>query len=96
MVPQGIPHSAFLGWDRDDQDKALAWHKHERERCQMCGTHESDWEVTRFPYETRLHICKGCEHLDWAREDESTRGPGRSVTLRPTNALLRERGVIRG
>ena len=32
-----VPHSQFLGWDRDDRDKAIAHHLQERSRCTGCG-----------------------------------------------------------
>ena len=43
-MPKGIPHSVFLDWLPNDQDKALAFVRYENRRCPKCRTHEEDWE----------------------------------------------------
>lgn len=94
-APLGIPHSEFLGWEHDDQDKALAWHRQQNESCNRCGTHPDDWKATRFPYTHGIEVCRGCEMLDWTREDEAAKGPGRYPVLKPSKSLLTARGVLK-
>lgn len=72
-VPLGIPHSEFLGWSDDDQDKALAWLAHEREKCGRCGTTKAQWDPaqggSRFAFVADVDRCMGCEVLDMANRD---------------------------
>lgn len=85
-VPLGLPHSQFLSWSDDDQDKALAWTLDSRDRCHGCGTRADEWEPdkggSRNAYEAKLHICPGCERRSWAREEEGVGSrPGVYVRL---------------
>lgn len=59
--PHGIPHSAFLSWDRDDRDKALWWHIHQLQACPGCGTRSEDWADDPHAYEAQPVHCRGCE-----------------------------------
>lgn len=43
-MPLGIPHSTFLSWPLDDQDKALAYQAVQRETCPDCGTRGDHWQ----------------------------------------------------
>lgn len=74
--PRALPHSAFLAWTDDDQDKALAWQQFERSVCPGCGTREDEWERDRFAYVGDLYRCPGCEVLSQERENapEHARG----------------------
>lgn len=71
----GIPHSAFLGWDVDDQDKALAWQQVQRTTCSGCGTRPEEWDPTvggdRYAYVADARRCPGCEVLAQAQRDLS-------------------------
>jgi hypothetical protein len=74
-VPLGIPHSTFLQWDEEDQDKAIAWSIEERSRCSRCGTKPQDWLDERGrvleppPYRATDRRCYGCATLDSHREE---------------------------
>jgi hypothetical protein len=73
-VPLGIPHSQFLRWDTDDQDKALAHMVLTRTTCGKCGTIPEDWldsegkELDDPPYKVSSRYCPGCATLEAARE----------------------------
>jgi len=73
--PRGIPHSQFLSWDPDDQDKALAWMLHEGEKCPGCGTFPSEWlddegyPVDPEPYDPKSLLCVGCKTLAEKQEE---------------------------
>lgn len=72
--PIGLPHSRFLSWDPDDQDKAMAWVFHKASRCSQCGTFPEEWldgdgmPVYPPPYMAGSEICLGCETLDAERK----------------------------
>jgi len=72
-VPIGIPHSVFLGWSDDDQDKALAWVSAEAEKCSRCRTTAAEWDPkqggSRTAYVADESRCLGCEVLDMAARD---------------------------
>jgi hypothetical protein len=74
-VPLGLPHSVFLGWDPDDQDKALAWGAQEQAKCQRCRTDPAEWDPklggSRTAYIVEDRRCLGCELLDMASRDLS-------------------------
>jgi hypothetical protein len=91
----GIPHSVFLGWKIDDQDKALAWMLYERSRCPRCGTFPEEWldedgrNVEPPPYYLRTRACLGCATLepieDRLRKDKRDRHTSAYLsTLPPT------------
>lgn len=71
-VPLGIPHSVFLSWDVDDQDKALAWRAEQSLRC-SCGTRPDEWDPkqggSRVAYLAQTRQCLGCEELARGRRD---------------------------
>ena len=79
---KGIPHSQFLDWSVEDQQKVMASLLEERSRCKSCGTSEWEWESDRFAYSAAQHICNGCMRLDAANED-SNRSPGAKMVLVP-------------
>jgi hypothetical protein len=74
-VPQGIPHSVFLGWDHLDQDKAIAWTLEQRKICGGCGTRKSEWDSDRNAYIGHIEVCPGCEVI--AQEQENAQHSGR-------------------
>lgn len=82
-MPLGIPHSEFLSWDPLDQDKALAYTRDQRSRCQMCGTAEREWEDDPYAYDPVVNICPGCERLDHMRGDDAAKMAGARVILTP-------------
>lgn len=51
-------------WLPDDQDKALAWNRRQRELCSGCGTHSDEWKDDPDAYVGWLESCKGCERLE--------------------------------
>lgn len=56
-----IPHSKFLKWDREDQEKALAQFAYERQRCTNCGIHPDDWPDHTIPmFDAVAETCPGC------------------------------------
>lgn len=59
--PRGIPHSVFLGWDRADQAKALAWQARHQATCQGCGTRRDQWKRNRDAFEPVEDRCPGCD-----------------------------------
>lgn len=67
-VPLGIPHSKFLSWSPDDQDKALAYQRAKLEICNECGTREKEWEEDRDAYVADTRRCPGCERLETERD----------------------------
>lgn len=73
-MPLGIPHSRFLGWQEGDQDKALAWLMHDRNRCPYCGTQPDAWigedrkSLEPPPYTVKAKRCYGCIALKDERE----------------------------
>lgn len=75
-MPLGLPHSTFLGWSDDDQDKALAWQLEQRLCCGRCGTRRDEWDPERGgdrnAYVADVTRCSGCEVLDQAQRDLAT------------------------
>jgi len=68
-VPLGIPHSVFLSWDPDDQDKALAYMRAKAEICTTCGTRQAEWDEDRYAYIGEMKRCVGCELLEMEQEN---------------------------
>ncbi len=72
-VPLGIPHSEFLSWPADDQDKAMAYLAEQSQRCKGCGTRSADWDPkqggSRTAFVADVSRCLGCEVLDMAKRD---------------------------
>lgn len=64
--PAGIPHSQFLAWSQDDQDKALGWLIDKGEKCPGCGTYPDEWldedgvPHEEEPYELHDMVCRAC------------------------------------
>lgn len=76
-MPLGIPHSAFLAWDEDDQDLALAWNLYRASGCPQCGLHDDEWrdergrDVNPPPYEVVTLRCAWCKAMsDFKRSSE--------------------------
>lgn len=73
-APLGIPHSVFLKWDPDDQDKAIAWSRRQKARCPGCGTIPEDWMDGGKPKEHPPYVadsfkCMGCLTLEYSNEE---------------------------
>ena len=79
----GIPHSAFLGWDPDDQDKALGFEREMAKVCSGCGTHKEAWEKDRFAYVPNSWQCPGCELLERERQTIPDQAKGVKTFLEP-------------
>lgn len=86
-VPLGIPHSEFLGWDEDDQDKAVAYGQYQRTKCDGCGTAREDW-THPDAYIADVEICPGCERLEQERENDVAKARGAKVGLLPRDVAL--------
>lgn len=82
MVPLGIPHSEFLSWSEDDQDKALAFQRAQLEICSTCGTREAEWEADRFAYVGEAVRCPGCEVLEMERDNVPENAKGVHLRLK--------------
>lgn len=86
----GIPHSEFLSWPDEEQDKHLALYLHEQGRCPHCGTVPDDWldddgeYIEPPPYVAVSHLCGGCQTIQdkIAEIPEKDRGKYH-VTLQP-------------
>lgn len=68
-MPLGIPHSEFLSWDEDDQDKALAYQHEQSIRCGECGTSRAEWEDDPLAYMGDAWTCMGCETIELEQEN---------------------------
>lgn len=75
-MPAGIPHSVFLSWDEDDQDKALAYRREQATVCTGCGTRRAEWEADRFAYVAQSHQCPGCEVLSQEQDNVPPKARG--------------------
>ena len=88
-MPLGIPHSQFLSWSADDQDKAIAFNRAKAEVCDRCGSRESDWVdpdrpgrlLERPPLTPFAHKCHGCAEIEQYRAAELKDGPPPGVTI---------------
>lgn len=93
----GLSHSQFLSWPAEDQDKALAYLRFERQRCSGCGTRKAEWERDPFAYVGNTRKCPGCEVLEQEAEnvDENDRSRAWKHGLVPKavgEALMRAEG----
>ena len=84
----GLPHSKFLSWPVDDQQKVIATLLEERSKCSSCGTAEWEWEEDSSAYTPARHMCRGCQLLDAAQEETET-APGAKMVLMPRKAVER-------
>jgi hypothetical protein len=70
-----VPHSQFMEWSEDDQDKVIAYNVFKRTVCAKCGTIPEDWldEQGEYleppPYVVTTRHCPGCATLSDAREE---------------------------
>lgn len=92
-MPLGIPHSRFLSWDPDDQDKALAWRRYQSELCTGCGTHPDEWDENPDAYFGDFYTCPGCERLEAERDNVPEGAKGvhyRLLTKEQTDRRIEE------
>lgn len=89
-VPLGIPHSAFLDWEEDDQDKALAYQREMRKVCSGCGTRQEEWDEDPDAYVGWVNRCEGCRRMDQERRNlgESDSSAGAHVGLMPRDRAV--------
>lgn len=87
-VPLGIPHSAFLDWDPDDQDKALAFERDKRSRCNGCGTRKEDWVEDEDAFISWHEKCPGCERLEQERDNVPEGSHGVHFRLLPRDVAI--------
>ena len=93
--PNGIPHSRFLGWSEDDQDKALAWQRHVALACAGCGTREAEWEADPLAWMGDIVHCPGCAALEQERENIPPESP-RGLRVRLVPRAVAEARAARG
>lgn len=90
-VPLGLPHSEFLSWDEDDQDKALEYISQQKTVCEGCGTREETWENDQYAYVSWAKRCPGCELLDQEKDNWTDRpSSGIRIMLVPREWAERE------
>ena len=82
-VPLGIPHSRFLSWSEEDQDKALAYLREMAQVCSDCGTRGAEWVDDKFAYIGDSVRCSGCEVLAQERRNVPDGAGGVRVRLLP-------------
>jgi hypothetical protein len=87
-VPLGIPHSRFLDWDPDDQDKALAYTRDINSRCKGCGTRHEDWVEDDNAYISWHDVCPGCERLEQEKANVHEGQQGVHFRLLPKDLAL--------
>ena len=100
----GIPHSEFLSWPEDDQDKTIAWLLAKREVCDLCGTKESDWVDERGwplqdpPLTPVAHKCHGCAQKEQFRKANYKDGTPSGVTIifMPSERVDSKGRIVRG
>lgn len=86
----GIPHSEFLSWSEEDQDKAIAFRLHKAKHCSRCGTSQEEWEENRYAYYPEVNRCRGCEMREQQEEavqQEKGSKAGLYVVLKPASTL---------
>lgn len=88
MVPLGIPHSGFLAWSLDDQDKALAYRRWEASKCGGCGTSRDQWEKDRDAFIADVEICPGCERIEQEQDNGPAQRKGAKIALLPKEIAL--------
>lgn len=66
-----MPHSRFLSWPDEDQDKAIAFLEYEAMRCSKCGSFPHEWldPTTKMPvwpppYAVGSLRCLGCVEIE--------------------------------
>ena len=82
-TPLGIPHSEFLSWPDDDQDKALAYQRDKATVCAGCGTRPREWVGDRFAFVAQSTVCPGCEVLAQEQKNIPERQQGVRLFLVP-------------
>lgn len=101
-MPHGIPHSRFLAWPEDDQDKALAYRREHALACSGCGTRRDEWEHLErdedgdplLPYLSVRHTCPGCLALEEERAQVAQDAKGVKVGLVPREVYFANRSVF--
>ena len=81
-VPLGLPHSEFLSWSDEDQDKALAFLRVRAETC-ACGTRREEWDNDRFAFVAESYTCPGCEVLEMEHDNIDKDRKGVKTYLQP-------------
>jgi hypothetical protein len=75
----GIPHTAFLEWEKSDRDKAIWEHVRSLTACGGCGTRPEEWDPNRgghpHAYRAVPEPCPGCQQLESLRATLSKRDP---------------------
>lgn len=82
-MPLGLPHSEFLSWDEDDQDKALGFTREQAKQCSGCGTRKEDWDADRFAFVADSYQCPGCELISMEQDNVREGLRGVKIFLRP-------------
>ena len=84
---RGIPHSEFLGWDEEDQEKAIVWLTEQRLKCPDCGTREDEWNPKMggelAAYHVYTYQCMVCKSIEDAHKDARIKDGKRKGQLPP-------------
>lgn len=96
MVPRGIPHSRFLAWHPDDQDKALAWVREQSLKCSGCGTRKDEWAEDRDAYISVHEVCPGCQRIAEENQNIPDSLKGAKVGLLPKETYFANRERYEG
>lgn len=84
-----LRHSEFLGWSKDDRDKAIAQFVRARTTCRSCGTRPDEWSQAaggdQYAYKAVVDRCRGCEVIQAEQENlkDKQLGHGAFVRLQP-------------
>ena len=93
-MPIGLPHSTFLSWSVEDQDKALAYQREMAKACVRCGTRQDEWDANPNAYLGDIYHCEGCARLAQEEKNAEDLAPGAHIRLLPERMALEriERG----
>lgn len=82
-APLGVPHSVFLGWDSDDQAKALAWQLLDDDKCPGCANPLSETTLfeKRMDWQVEAVTCHACKARE-AKSDQASAGTFQVVTAK--------------
>ncbi|WFE45301.1 hypothetical protein [Verrucosispora sp. WMMD1129] len=81
----------FLGWSKDDRDKAIWQYVRDKQTCRSCGTRPDEWATDagghQHAYGAAVARCRGCEVLEAERDriKDKPLGGGTYVRLERRN-----------
>lgn len=76
----------------------VAFRIHKRERCQLCGTAEWEWDPAqggnKFAYEPTVHVCTGCAKKEIMQSEDEGKVPGGTIILTPTKTVAWAKSML--